>query len=380
MLSQLKRQYRLARLVYRFVVREELSSPTPVSPRRRFGFVRRGYLSQSDVLYDLNTYPLQDYLSDMACARMSMMFDGGNVRAGYQYGVNNKFFSTALFGLHLRVPKVYAFIQRGQVVPVRTESERMFANGWRGACQAAGGVLVLKPNALGRGSGVFMVSMDGEQLLLDGRPVTEADVDQRTTMLDEYIVVEFLRQGAFAASLFPQTTNTIRMITMLDPQTNEPHLPIAVQRIGRSTSIPVDNWSRGGLCAEIDMETGALSRAVARETPQKTLAWYDEHPDTGTPIRGAVVPRWKEIRREVLSVAAKLPFYRFLSWDVITFDDGIGLIEADTVAGIETLQVHRPLLRDERLRSFFEHHGIVRKRAVRAGELVRTSEPVGPVA
>jgi D-alanine-D-alanine ligase-like ATP-grasp enzyme len=43
-----------------------------------------------------------------------------------------------------------------------------------------------------------------------------------------------------------------------------------------------------------------------------------------------------------------------VGWDVVVTDDGFELLELNTHAGVETLQVHRPVLADPRTRRFFE--------------------------
>ena len=360
MFTEIKQYYRTARLAWRFVTRDEMKSSLQIPFRKRVAMLRKGYLSQAAEIYNLTDYKLDDYFSDWAKARMSMMYDMRNPRGGYQYGLNNKIFSTAILGQHFRVPELYAVIEHGCIIPLHPNASEIFACSWIDACRASGGKLVFKPSAGGRGAGVFIISEHNGELRLDGVPVSNEAIQNKIKSLDEYIVVEFLKQGEYANSLYPETTNTIRVVTLIDPETNTPYLPIAVQRIGRNISRPVDNWNRSGLCAEIDFQTGKLSRAAAWEKPQNQLLWYDVHPDTGSPIRDVQVPGWEKIKQKILNAASRMAYFKYLSWDVVTMDDGMALIEADTVAGIQTLQVHRPLLADKRIKEFLQYHGYVR--------------------
>ncbi len=68
MLSRLMRRYRVARLMWHFLVHEELRSQTPVPLLKRIEFVRRGFLSQWWDKYNLTDYALEDYFSDWAKA------------------------------------------------------------------------------------------------------------------------------------------------------------------------------------------------------------------------------------------------------------------------------------------------------------------------
>jgi D-alanine-D-alanine ligase-like ATP-grasp enzyme len=57
-------------------------------------------------------------------------------------------------------------------------------------------------------------------------------------------------------------------------------------------------------------------------------------------------------------MAAAFPHLPRIGWDVVVTDDGgFVILEINAHAGVETLQVHRPLLRDPRIRRFYEHHG-----------------------
>lgn len=371
MVSRVKHRYRIMRLMWRLLVHDELGHPSPLTALQRLSCLRKGFLSRSVALYDSVAMGRGEYFSDWAKARMSMMYDHRNVRGGYQYGLNNKLFSTAILGHSVRVPSIYGIIEHGRVVPLGEAGRALLRGCWQEICDRAGGCIVFKPTAEGRGNGVFVLAENDGRLAIDGMEVSEDSIKQRISALNEYLLVEFLQQGEYAAGLYPLTTNTIRIITLVDPDNGEIYLPVAVQRIGCRESIPVDNWNRGGICAEIDRESGILGPAAGRRGPMRQLVWQDAHPDTGAAIRGSQVPNWAAIKQKILQAASEIAYFKWLSWDVVVLDDGIAVIEADTVSGIETLQVHRPLLRDARVRRFLEHHGYVKRRKGVLGE----SEP-----
>jgi len=362
MLVKIKRQYRLAKLLYNFIFKEELKSPTKVPVLKRLYLLSKGFHSHVADLYNLKDFSLDDYFSDWAKAKMSMMYDSRNIRAGYQYGLNNKLFSTALLGQYLRTPKIYAIIEHGLILSLHPEAENILATPtWVDRCYSAGGKLVFKPSAEGRGRGIFILSSHDGNLYINDVIVTEDEVNSRIKTLNEYLILEFLYQDEYTASLYPNSVNTIRIITIIEPDSHRPYMPMAVQRIGRDSSQPVDNWNRGGLCAQIHLETGTLGSAATREGKDRHIAWYDRHPDTNAPIKGLTVPDWNQVKETILDTASHLSYYKYLSWDVVKLDEGIAVIEADTISGIETLQVHKPMLSDERVKKFLEHLGYVKK-------------------
>jgi len=103
MLSAIKKQYRLGRLAWLFFckVGDEISYTFFIF--KRLGLLRSGYHGYISDLCNLGKYVLDEYFSDWDKARMSMLYDGRNVRAEYQYGLNNKRFSTAILEQYLRV-------------------------------------------------------------------------------------------------------------------------------------------------------------------------------------------------------------------------------------------------------------------------------------
>lgn len=198
-------------------------------------------------------------------------------------------------------------------------------------------------------------------MFLNGVEENENLVRSKIKNLDEFLIVEFVAQAEYASSLFPESTNTIRIITILDPATSSHYMPIAMHRIGRQASIPTDNSHRGGISAEIDCESGELLRVAARDRAGR-LAWHDSHPETGVRITGVRVPGWNYVKQEILNAAEKLSFYKFMSWDVVVTNEGFVVLEADVVSGLRSLQQHRPLLLDDRLRGFMEFHRFIRAR------------------
>jgi len=71
------------------------------------------------------------------------------------------------------------------------------------------------------------------------------------------------------------------------------------------------------------------------------------------------MPNWDLIKNEILNAASKIPFIHYIGWDVVITDDGYKVIEANNYSDVNLLQVHQPLLRDDRVLEFFKYHGII---------------------
>ena len=67
------------------------------------------------------------------------------------------------------------------------------------------------------------------------------------------------------------------------------------------------------------------------------------------------------IRDRVLEVANARPFVPYVGWDVVvTGDDGeFSIIEGNSYPGLKSIQVHGPLLTDDRVERFYENCGVL---------------------
>lgn len=146
---------------------------------------------------------------------------------------------------------------------------------------------------------------------------------------------------------------------MWDHDADEPFLAVAAQRIGTSESAPVDNWGHGGLSAEVS-DGGVLGRGARWDDARSEVRWAEVHPDTGARIEGTRVPGWPTVRERVVAMAAEFPSLPRIGWDVLVTGEGeFVVLEANAHAAMVELQVFRPLLRDPRIRRFYERHGCV---------------------
>jgi hypothetical protein len=144
---------------------------------------------------------------------------------------------------------------------------------------------------------------------------------------------------------------------MRDPLTREVFVPAAVHRFGARGTEPVDNWSRGGLSCEINIDTGMLGKGLRH--PSRTggrMVPYRAHPDTGTIIEGQVVPHWADLIAGVNELMGLFPEFDYVAWDMLATPGGWVVIEGNDAMGVDVLQVHRGLLADPRVRHFVAHH------------------------
>ncbi|GAA1189649.1 sugar-transfer associated ATP-grasp domain-containing protein [Nesterenkonia xinjiangensis] len=345
---------------YRKFLRKEFRWETSPDMRRPQWWAQ-GFLSRSVTLYDLPNEDQQDYVTDVQrYTRTKRM-----VHPHLQEILDNKFSFFLLMnqlGLDSDVVPLLGLYSRGEVhvfpnddqVPLREFLETRLEVGQR---------VFVKPLRGAEGRFVVSVRRTADGWRMNGQDRSFEDVASWIEARPKPMIFEAaVPQAESQAQLNPHSTNTLRVLTMPDlTQGKEPFIAVAVQRIGTSRSAHVDNWTQGGLSAKIDIATGTLSRA-GQLPDDHTPVWHTVHPDSGAQIEGATVPFWEETKALVLEGAKRLNFMEYIGWDIIVSPTGPVILEANVNSGMNVLQVHGPLLKDERVRRYFEKRGVVPKK------------------
>lgn len=252
---------------------------------------------------------------------------------------DNKFLFSLVFEDIVEVPKTYAIIKNGVVNSVSSKSIDNsniieFIKDNKG--------VVLKDISGFDGFGVHVIKVFDGNFLVDDCEARDDEVMKLITSAKNAILQNILVQGEFENRIYNRTVNTIRIITQKKKNSSEHEIIGAVQRIGTSRSFPVDNFNQGGGSALIDIETGELSSMTCIDSFDENgnRIFYDRHPDSGSQIKGAVIPCWSEVKEKIKEVTRKRPLFNFIAWDVVLKDSGIAIIEINMKSSLNLFQVH----------------------------------------
>ena len=312
----------------------------------RYGFIRFHYK-----LYGLDQSgdPTQ-YISDL-----SYLMTHARINGIFGDMVSNKYaFGRMMNLLGMPTPNIKGVIVKGAFYPL-DQAKALEGREFLRAVLVPGERIVLKPIWGYHGFGFICLSRDDAGYRLNNESVSESLVAGVIDGLDNYIVTEFVTQGEFSGTLYPHTPNTIRMLTLWDAGRSEPFIARAVLRIGTSRSFPVDNFKAGlgGLSVLIDLVSGELGPGAMADPLGKPI-WYPLHPESHAPIQGVVVPAWAELRAKILEYAGRFAFIPCIGWDIMLTDEGFTILEANSTSGMPVLQIHGPLLADQRIKRFFQ--------------------------
>ncbi|NLS10058.1 hypothetical protein HGQ17_08610 [Nesterenkonia sp. MY13] len=349
-----RRQLNTARLF----LRKEFRWETQWSNRKPEWW-RRGFLSRSVTLYGLPENDPSLYINDVQrYLRTKRM-----VSPHLQEVLDNKFSFFLLvnsLGLESDVVDLLGVHTRGFVHPF-PEAGRLEISEFLSQSLDERGHIFVKPLHGAEANGVRSLKKTPEGgYRMDGQPTSIEEMADWVREFPKPLLFEAaVAQHPEQAGLNPHSTNTIRLLTMPDVTDDwQPFIARASQRVGSVRSGHIDNWTKGGFSANVDLETGKLSAAT--QLPEDdSLHWFSAHPDSGAQIEGHQVPFWEETRELILDAARRLSFFEYIGWDVIISPKGPVILEANINSGMNVLQAHGPLLADPRAAAYYKLRRVI---------------------
>ncbi|MCF0138389.1 MAG: hypothetical protein HUJ66_08510 [Oscillospiraceae bacterium] len=306
-----------------------------------------GYMPDQVMLYDFKHNDPGEYLSEFDWYRSR------SINGHYSHMLNNKVVFAEMVRQFCPTPEIYAVKKDERLAGMHGRKIDTYQDILSLLREV--GCFVVKPVNIGKGIGIRIVKLTDEGILHNGEPMSETELLQALKGTKNWHIVAYARQADYLNRIYAPSANTVRMIVLRSAQTGEFELSFAVQRIGAGWTGSVDNGSRGGLIAMVNVETGELSEARTLHD----LRVYEKHPDTGSPIKGIIIPGWESIREGVLSVSANFPYLDIIAWDILPTNEGFTVIEANTSSGVNIIQLWGPQ-RYGRLGEFYREHGVIK--------------------
>ncbi len=171
---------------------------------------------------------------------------------------------------------------------------------------------------------------------------------------EDALLTAFVEQARYAEAIFPGALNTVRLL-MLRDDNGDAVAVAAIHRFGTAQSVPVDNFSAGGIVSKIDLETGLLSEAISIG-PQNRVERHSVHPGTKAPIAGVTVPHWQDVLALTERLGRAFPYLCYVGWDIALTSAGPTVIEGNAHPSLRFFQLYDRLLDDARLRPLLARH------------------------
>lgn len=215
--------------------------------------------------------------------------------------------------------------------------------------------LIAKPVIQGgSGKGVHVLEYSDGKFYFDNQEYSKPQFLELVKKLDDYILVEYVKQHKYSNDIFSKAVNTIRIITIYNAKEGRAEITHVIHRIGVKASIPVDNAMKGALIAKINDDNTMCAARTLFDTKL-----YSTHPDTGAQIEGVKVPYLDSVKPQLIEVAEKFPYIPFMAWDIVITDDEkhYSVIEINTSSGLNFVQLWKGE-RNTKLGQFYKEHGI----------------------
>lgn len=273
----------------------------------------------------------------------------------YSFLSDNKYLFSIVFGKYIRTAKVFALIRNGNVISTDNYDlsnenlyEFIFQNG--GA--------VIKDTFGSDGFDVFVLRVKKDKLIYKDEDIDKNKLKKIVAKFKDAIIQEVIEQGTFENKIFPNSVNTVRVISMRKKGSDEHEIVAALQRIGNNRCAPVDNFNQGGGCALIDIHTGKLGKMTSAFSVDEAgnRKFYDVHPDTGAVINGTSIPNWNKLPSIIAYVTKMIPYFEYIAWDIVVQNEGFALIEINLKSSLNVFQIHGGM-RDSFLGQKYREHG-----------------------
>lgn len=146
----------------------------------------------------------------------------------------------------------------------------------------------------------------------------------------QFLVEECVVQSEYMSKLYPNSVNTIRVVTL---RVNDvTHVVARILRIGNKGNI-VDNFHKDGMYTTLDEYGMVLYPAVDRNGDI-----YEIHPETNVSIIDFKIHNFEEIDNFVKEASKVIPEVGYVGWDIAITDKGPVLIEGNHLPGYDLYQ------------------------------------------
>lgn len=145
------------------------------------------------------------------------------------------------------------------------------------------------------------------------------------------LLEEVIEQGDEMKQFHPDSVNTVRFVTGVDPS-GVFHPVFALVRVGQGGSV-VDNVGSGGLVALINMDRGEICTDACCGTIR-----YETHPDTGMRFRGFQIPEWEKLCALAKEIHLSQKGQRLFGLDLAWSKHGWDLVEVNPAPSFDSFQ------------------------------------------
>lgn len=204
--------------------------------------------------------------------------------------------------------------------------------------------------------GFIRLAYENEQFICNGKAISESELRELVFTLPNYVFTEFIRPDETFAKYSP-LIHTLRVV-VLNEKGDSPFIAGGDLRLpnantGDSNFVVINNENSDNynIYCDVNWETGEICNA--KKFYVNRTEDIQVHPDTQANISG-VIENFEELKKKVLSIAQRFNTLEYLGFDIGMITKGFKCMEINTHPGIKYMQVFQPMLKNERLKTYFE--------------------------
>lgn len=270
---------------------------------------------------------------------MRKRFLRNTISGGWELSLlRNKFFFGILAkAIGIPTPEIVAYIKQSEIL--LNCQDKFESVSPTELVKQLSGTLYVKPLDGECGRGILRIEVNSNSIQCKNRVMPTEELMEYLSN-GSFIIQKAISQHDLMNQLYPGCVNTIRMITIRDPKSNEIKYFSSYQRMGANGS-HVDNTSQGGVFVGINESDGRLMK-YGFFKPQygtKTL----RHPDTNVEFDGYKIPFFEEAKQKAILFHSLLSIHS-IGWDIAITKDGPLFIEGNDNWEINDVQcTHGPM-------------------------------------
>ena len=220
-------------------------------------------------------------------------------------------------------------VQRSRSIQDKNEREVSFNAFGNNLRESDTSKFFIKPVNGGSGNGIYEMVVRGRCLEINAKEIANENAFYEAlfsrSRFHEFIVQPELSQHELLNRMNPSSVNTIRIDTFIQGDDVINNAALLKMSDGHRYT---DNWSKGGIIVNIDLDTGVLDNLGKTKAKYGKL-FVEKHPVSGFCFGGVAIPFWSEVKQLVRAAALVLRPLRFLGWDVAIAPGGPILVEAN---------------------------------------------------
>ena len=213
------------------------------------------------------------------------------------------------------------------------------------ACKPCNGTTAIGFVRLSYANGIFS---------LNHQEVSEKDILEFVHTHPNYVFTEYLKPSSAFARYSP-LIHTLRIVTLNENWTSRivgGYLRLPCLNTGEANYTVLDGTDTGKFNVFVDVNFDTGEYGNAKKTFINRVEPCAIHPDTGTEIKGSI-NNYEELKQTILSISNRFNTLEWLGFDIGITDKGFKCMEINSHPGIKYMQIFKPLLADESLRSYF---------------------------